>query len=198
MTHHRSISGLSSCWVDVQNDGSLDSFAKINNLDSSHLRSPKAEVIVIPTNTYFGGETKFNLFPESSKNILLSLREKSIQTVLYENAREKRKLILKSDDLVLPILLFVGGAALQVGLNVLANLISDHLLRRKKKQTTESAIKVEYAQTDQKDTITRWRKIEGSPKDVIRLLAEEARVLAEQNLSKGARTRSSSGQRKVC
>jgi len=187
----------STKWVDVQNDGSLDGFARTNNLDPNSLRSLKEGVVILPMNTFFERESSFNLFPKPSKDILLSLREKGLQTTLYEDGREKRNLILKSEDIVLPILLFVGQAALQLGLSILANLISDRLLRRKEKPPAESRVRVQYAQIDQKSTIVRWRRIDGPSKDVARMLMEEAQVLAGQGLTKNARTQSSRKQRKV-
>lgn len=79
----------STKWVDVQNDGSLDGFARMNNLDPNSLRSLKEEVVILPMNTFFERESGFNLFPESSKGALLSLKER-LRTTLQRWQRKKR------------------------------------------------------------------------------------------------------------
>ena len=167
----------------MPNDGSLDGFAKANNLSLGALRTLKATVVLLPLNTVLGKESKANLFPPATKGLLFSLKEGGQQSILYEDGRERRELILESADVIFPILLCVGNAALTVVLNILSNYLYDRFVRDKEErpsQPIQPSVRAEYVQIDEKGTVLKWRRIEGPAKDVARLVREESKAQAEQ------------------
>jgi hypothetical protein len=168
-------------WQDVPNDGSLDSFAESNILSSAALRRFSGSgVTILPNNAILAEASKDkNLFTQIAKDILVLFQDAGMQSCFYDDKKEKCELILDSADIVLPILLFAGNVAVSVGLNILANWIYDRWIKPDAKQPP--SIKVEYLEIDQQGIIIRWRRIEGTAKEIRNLLSEEARGLTNQD-----------------
>ncbi|MCD5401570.1 hypothetical protein LR013_03130 [candidate division NPL-UPA2 bacterium] len=160
-------------WQDVPNDGSLDTFAKLTYLNSQSLRLTEPGVIVLPNNAILAKVSRDkNLFTQTTKDVLVVLQDGGVQTRLYDDGREKRELILDSADVIPPILLFLGNAAVSVGLGILASWIYDRWIKTDAKRPP--SIRAEYAEIDRHGTVVRWRRIEGPVTEVQRLLSEES------------------------
>ncbi|MGA9754836.1 MAG: hypothetical protein WBV23_06805 [Desulfobaccales bacterium] len=169
---------FSAKWQDIANDGSIDTFAHLNNLCSEKLKLSKNDALVIPNNTFFTNNlSDYNLFSECSKNVIQVFTEGGSKAQLYSDEKEKRELILKSTDIVLPILLFLGSNVVNLGLNILANMIYDKWVKNNVAKIPK--LKAEYLEIDNNGSIIRWRKIEGAANEVQKLLIEES-----QNLKK--------------
>jgi len=169
------VSKESAQWTDIPNDGSLEFFARETGLDPTALRV-EADALVLPQNRFFH-ETSgdYNLLPASTKEVLVALQD-GVQVELYSDGRRRRELILKSADIILPILLFLGTAALNVGLNLLSDWIYDRWTKPEANQEPPT-IRAEYASVTQQGMIARWRRVRGPAPEIARLLAEEARLL---------------------
>lgn len=169
-------------WQDVPNDGSLDTFAKLTKLGSQSLRLTEPGVAILPNNAILAEVSRDeNLFTHTTKDVLVAMQDGGVQAHLYDDGREKRELILKSADVILPILFFLGGAVASVCLSILANWIYDRWIKIDAKQPP--SIRAEYAEIDRNGAVIRWRRIEGPVSDVQRLLSEESQVLAKQDSS---------------
>ena len=169
-------------WEDVPNDGLLDTFTKLNNIDSEFLQLSEQEVIILPDNTRYPEVSKdCNVFLDMSKEVLIALKEGGLEARLYDDGREKRTLKLAFADIILPTLLFLGKAAVTVGLGILGKLIYDHWIRPSGREPP--SIKLEYLEIDQDRNIVQYRSIEGSTKEVQRVLMEESQI-AEKEFEK--------------
>lgn len=167
-------------WQDVPNDGSLDTFAKLTNLSSQSLRLTEPGVVLLPNNAILVEVSRNeNLFTPTTKDILVAMQDGGVQARLYDDGRKRRELILKSADVTLPILFFLGGLAASVPLGILASWIYDRWIKTDAKRPP--SISAEYAKIDLNGAVIRWRRIEGSVTDVQRLLSEESQVLANQD-----------------
>jgi hypothetical protein len=181
---HRSTDTQQAKWVDMTNDGSLQGFAEAINLSVGSLRTLKAQVALLPLNTVLEEKSKVNLFPPLTKEILFALREGGHESILYDDARERRELVLKSTDILIPIILFIDKSVIAVCLDILANLLYDRFVRDKE-EPSQPSVKVEYAQLDMKnETVLKWRRIEGPAREVARLLREESNAQAKQTGTK--------------
>lgn len=161
-------------WQDVPNDGSLDTFAKLNNLSIKALQLSEKEVIILPDNKRILDKAKdSNVFVQTSKEVLVALQEGGVQARLYDDGRESRVLILASADIILPTLLFLRDAIIKVVLAILAKLIYDWLKTDPKKIPS---LKVEYLKLDLERNIVERRKLEGPADEVDRLLREESQT----------------------
>jgi hypothetical protein len=171
------------CWKDVPHENVLTEFAKRINLNPDALGLAEREVIVLPNDGVLTeAAADFHLFAPFSKEILVVLQEKGMNAFLYQDNKERRELILKSAEVVLPILMFVGNSAVSLGLGILASWIYDKWL--KDRESPPPSIKFEYAEVSEDGLIARWRRIEGTADDVQRLLAEESNALS--SLSAGS------------
>ena len=163
-------------WRDIAPSCSLEDFASKNNLSLRSLSVGRG-VIVLPANQALGQTSDHHLFSAHSKEVLVILQESGLQAHLYEDDRERRELVLKSANLVLPILYAIGGAACSVMLGVVANWISSKLLRDQ--QSEPPSIKAEYAELTPDGTV-RWRRIKGPAAEVKNMLLEESKALADE------------------
>lgn len=172
----------SAKWQDIPNSGSLDDFAKLTHLNSQSLKLTESDVLILPNNTKLSETANDkNLFAQTTKDILVALQNKKVEARLYEDGREKRELVLKSKDVILPILLFLKESAISVSLGILASWIYDRWIKTGVKQPP--SIRVEYAEIDQSRSIIRWRKIEGPVVEVQQLLSAESNAIGKQDLA---------------
>ena len=167
-------------WQDIPNDSSLDTFAKLTYVSPDKLRLTEPGVVILPNNAMLAEVSKDkNLFTQTTKDVLVALRDGGVQARLYDDGREKRELVLDSADVILPILLFLGKAAVSLGLGILASWIYDRWIKTDAKQPP--SVRVEYVEIDEHGTVVRWRRIEGPVLEIQHLLSEEARILAKQD-----------------
>jgi len=168
----------------MPNDGSLQGFAEATNLNLDSLRTHKTSTVLLPLNTVLAKESEANLFSPLTKEVLFALREGGHDSILYEDARERRELVLRSADILVPIILFVEQSVIAVELGILANLLYDRYVRDKEDpppQRVQPSVRVEYAQIDMKnETVLKWRRIEGPAREVARLVRDESNALAKQ------------------
>ena len=81
------------------NDGSLDTFAKSNYLNSEALKLTKPGVIILPYNTYFSKEAlgDRNMFTtkdaDELNDLLLVLQDGGIQVRIYDDGKVQSYLI---------------------------------------------------------------------------------------------------------
>jgi hypothetical protein len=158
-------------WEDIEQDGSLSNFAEQVGVNLEYLAFDKA-VLLLPRNRMFtAAGNDQNLFPSGTKELVCAFQEGGLDTAIYKDERSRRDLVLKSEDIVLPILLFMGSIALSLGLNVLSNWIYDRFANRKNK--VDPVIKLEYAEVDANRKISRWRRVECTASSVAALLEKE-------------------------
>jgi|GEM_PF-1668081 len=163
-------------WEDVPHEGSLQDFAAQNRLNPHTLEFAAQQAIVLPRNREFADAmNEHHLFAAGTKEVTLVLRESGLNVRLYEDGTGRRELVLKSADVLHPILLFAGKAAATVGLGILANWIYGKWI--KKREQTLPSMKVEYAVLAESGRVERWRRIEGPADEVRRLLVEESKLL---------------------
>lgn len=170
-------------WIDISNDGLLESFARKTGLNPASLQV-EGDVLVLPLNRFFGeSPNSHNLLPGMTKDVLMTLQEGGVQAQLYSDGKPERELILKSADIILPILMFLSSNALNVGLNLLSSWIYDRLAKRAAYQESPT-IRVEYVSIGQGGTIAGWRRVQGPASEVASLLAKEANLLQSNTLAK--------------
>lgn len=171
MKRKLSVSSGDKGWRDVDPAASLSDFA--NKLQLFERALPAAaDVLLLPLNTRLTDyATNENLFPLTTKPVRNALSAAGLKADLYDDGRERSELVLRSANVLFPILFFVGNAAVSVGLNMLAGWIYDRWKNAKREQ--RDIIGVEYA-VFENGQIVRWRRIEGSPSHVQQLLVEEA------------------------
>lgn len=162
-------------WQDVQNDGNIETFAKLNLLNSKSLQISGEGVIILPNNTLLEISKDSNMFVQITKEVYTALNDGGVKSYYYDDGREKRELILDSSDIVLPILFFIGTAATSVGLGILSSWIYDRWIKPDEKRPP--SIKVEYVEIEKEGSVSRWRTIEGSALEVKELLIEESILL---------------------
>jgi hypothetical protein len=164
-----------SPWQDLPTMGSVQEFAQLKGLNVESLRIVSSQALILPSNgALTNASAVTNTFPSHSKEILLALRAACLEVDYYADGKQKRELILKDADIVLPALLFVGSAIASIGLNVLSNWIYDRWL---KPRGEPASIKVEYAIAERNGELLRWRRVEGPVAEVRRLLVEESQAL---------------------
>ncbi len=179
MTEYNSSKSSLTGWHDVPNDGSLQTFAESTYLSPQSLRLTEPGVVILPSNGILAQVSRGeNLFAPTTKDVLAVMQDSGVPARLYDDGKEKRELIFDSADVILPTLLFLGSAAVSVGLNVLANWIYDRWIKRDAK--LPPTIRAEYAELDLNGTVVRWRRIEGPVSEVRALLSEEVQALAKQ------------------
>lgn len=158
-------------WEDIEHDGTLAGFSKRNGLVAEHLDIVKGVLILPRNSSLVDYPSEINLFPAGTKELKYAFINAGLDASMYSDDREKRDLLLKTADIVLPVLLFVGGAAVTVGLNILSNWIYDRFVRAR--DIDEPQIKVEYVEIDENKNIVKWRRIEApASKLYLKLLNE--------------------------
>jgi hypothetical protein len=146
-------------WEEIPNDGTLAAVAEKLGITAENLPTEEGAV-VLPRNRFFAEpETSVNLYPSGTKELAHALTSGGINTRIYKDERDSKDLLLKSADILLPILMFIGTSAASVGLNILSSWIYDRF--KAKEASKELTIKVEYIQADASGRIQRWRKVEG-------------------------------------
>lgn len=164
---------------DVPHDRSLASLAKKFRVNSASVSLKDGEVLILPSNDRITRkQLAFNAFAQTTKELMVVLRRAGIESRLYDDGREKRELILRYADIILPVLVFVGKAAAGAALGLLARWIYDRLIKSDQKFIPN--VKAEYIQIEKDGTIVRWRKIEGPATEVCQLVAQEANLLSGQ------------------
>ena len=103
--------------------------------------------------------------------LLTAFIDSGLEAALYGQGNIRRELVRKSADVLLPVLLFAGSAAVSVGLNIVASWIYDRWV---KKDGPLPAIRAEYAELEADGRVVRWRRVEGPADQVCRLLQEES------------------------
>lgn len=168
-------------WQNIQNDGTIDTFAKVNFLNSNSLQISGEGVIILPNNTILEVSKDSNMFVQITKEVYTALNDGGVNSYYYDDGRDKRELILDSSDIVLPILFFIGKAATSIGLKILSSWIYNRWIKPDEKQPP--TIKVEYVEIEKEGSVSRWRFVEGSALEVKELLLKESRLLSNNNLS---------------
>jgi hypothetical protein len=158
-------------WEDIRNECNVEEFAAELRITSDQLMKFEAGgVMLIPVHkNLYEHPPQYNLFPPDTKLLMHLLKANHISASLYDDGKEKRELVLRSADVILPILKFAGTTAISVSLGVLSNWIYAYLANRRKEPT----VKIEYA-IQELNGITRWRRLEGPATTVARLLKEES------------------------
>ena len=159
-------------WADIINDGSLAEFAEKRGVLSDHLQT-QSDALILPIN-YFNTKESVTqiLFPKATKDVLSMLGQAGLKSELYDDSRDRRELVLKFADIVLPIVVFVGTYAAAIGTNILSNYIYDRWV--KQKTEPEPIIKSEYAQIEKDGTVVRWRRLEAPASKASELLEQES------------------------
>jgi hypothetical protein len=161
-------------WEEIPNDGTLAAVAEKLGITAENLPTGEGAV-VLPRNRFFAEpETSVNLYPSGTKELAHALTSGGINTRIYKDERDSKDLLLKSADILLPILMFIGTSAASVGLNILSSWIYDRF--KAKEASKELTIKVEYIQADASGRIQRWRKVEGPASAVVELLSVKSRA----------------------
>jgi hypothetical protein len=100
-------------WTNITNDSSLTSFAKRNQLDPRKLVLEKG--LLLPRNAELQpGTINIDVFPSTTKELLATFNERGLEAELYGQGDIRRELIRKSADILLPVLLFAGSAAVSL------------------------------------------------------------------------------------
>ena len=176
-------------WEEIENEGTLDNFSAEIGLKPECVNFEK-DVLILPRNTHLMGnpdtQDQANLYPAGTKELVQAFISNGVNAELYSDDRDKRDLILKGADIVLPILLFVGSSAVGVGLNILSNWIYDRFV--KTKNAEDPLIKVEYAEVDSDRRIVKWRRIEAPASQLYVNLSEEAGLKMETERSMPLKT----------
>jgi len=168
------------CWEEIPNDGSLNSFAQLNQLDPEQLASTEG-LLLLPRNPELPTRTTgIEVFPSVTKELNTAFQDAGIESALYGEESTRRELVRKSADILLPILLFFSDPAAQLGLNILANWIYDRWV---KSDTPTPSIKAEYAEVTSDGVVARWRRVEGPADQVCKLLQQESQALTTSRTS---------------
>jgi hypothetical protein len=163
-------------WQAVQHNGSLQDFAARNSLNPEALRLAANEVVVLPRNRELADVvTDQHLFVANTKEVMLVLRGGGLSARLYDDGGKRRELVLKSADILFPLLLFAGNAAASLAFSVLGNWIYEKWVNKPKAGVP--SIKLECAVIDENGDVKRWRRLEGPADEVHALLLEESRLL---------------------
>lgn len=160
-------------WHDVAQADSLDALAAPFGIDPGAIRQASG-ALIIPNNKRLPNRRRAcNVFPGPTPGVLAALRDGGLEVSLYDDGREKRELVLKSADVILPTLVFFGKAAVTVGCALLSKLIYDKWIKPCLKE--QRRIRAEYLEVDDKRALVRWRRAEGSAEQVCQLFAQDAR-----------------------
>lgn len=172
-------------WETVIGASTVGQAAEILKLKSESLAHAELDARVLPNEIPFsnlpGQEV---LFHPHSKELLVLLRETGLRASFYEDGRKKKELLLRSADVYLPTLQFFGEAALAIGLNMLASWIYDTWIKDAPASTPPPRIKAEYLHIEDGERVVRWKKIEGSAKEVADLLKAEAKAAGTKRISR--------------
>ncbi len=159
-------------WEDVARAATVELFATWAGLEAEALRTPNSGVLVLPSRALPDSGDNTLVFAPGAKEASGVLREGGIDTVLYHDGRERRELVLRSADVVLPMLLFADPLVRNLALSILANWIYDRWLRRN--VLHPQSVKFEYAELGPDGSVS-VRRIEGPTEDVCKVLSHMAR-----------------------
>jgi len=134
------------------------------NLAYEKLLQPDIGALVLPATT----SKKHLVFAAYSKEIADTLSSRGLPACLYDDGRERRDLIQKSADVILPVLAVVGAPALNITCGIIGAWIYDKFLRRATKE--QSTIQVEIMSLNAVDGTVTKHRITGPAGDVRRLL----------------------------
>jgi len=134
------------------------------NLERERLLQLEPGALVLPA----VANDKHLVFAAYSKEIAERLSSSGLPARLYEDGREKRDLIRKSADVILPVLAVLGDAAVAISCGVIAAWIFDKFLRRGENE--QPTIQVEILHVDPVTGAVTRHRIEGSAGEVRRLL----------------------------
>lgn len=172
-------------WETVSGASTVGQAAEVLKLKSESLAHAELDARILPNEIPFsnlpGQEV---LFHPHSKELLILLRETGLRASFYEDGRKKKELLLRSADVYLPTLQFFGEAALAIGLNMLASWIYDTWVKDAPASTPPPRIKAEYLHIEDGERVVRWKKIEGSAKEVADLLKAEAKAAGTKRISR--------------
>lgn len=165
-------------WTDLAPpDASLEAFADFCHVSPATLRDLETAARVLPNNRVLPEPpTEAHLFAPQAKEVVDALKRGGVEAALYRDDRDRREFVLKSADIILPILTFAATSAAAVALGILANWLYDRFIKGGHKAGT---VKFEYAILD-RDRVIAWRRIEGNLCDIRELLARESDRLHEQ------------------
>jgi len=159
-------------WGDVASAATVEVFATLTGLKAEALRTPNSGALVLPSRALPDSGENTLVFAPGAKEASEVLRAGGIDTMLYHDGRERRELVLRSADVVLPMLLFADPLVTSLALSILANWIYDRWLRRNVLQP--SSVKFEYAELGPDGSVS-VRRIEGPTEDVCKVLSRMAR-----------------------
>lgn len=144
---------------------SVHAAARELNLAYERLLQPDTGALVLPA---VANENHL-AFAAYSKEIADTLSSQGLPACLYDDGRERRDLIRKSADVILPVLAVVGEAALAISCSVIGAWIYDRFLRGASKE--QPTIQVEILSVDVAAGAITKHRIKGPAGDVQRLLA---------------------------
>jgi hypothetical protein len=159
-------------WHEIAPNCTLVEFAQKNNLDIQRLRSLSG-VVVLPSLPSMGEKLEGHLFSPEAKEVLFILRESGVEADFYQDARDRRELILKDDSVILPTLCFLADAVSKVSLDVLSAWIFEKFVKNRHPEPP-ATIKYEHAEIRPDGSIL-WRRIEGPADQVSKVLLKEAK-----------------------
>jgi hypothetical protein len=150
---------------------SIQTFTEKRGITADSLLSDTPSVILLPPDSH-ATLSETLVLSEWTKEVRVVFNEAGLEARVCDNGKQRKQLILKSADLVLPTLLFFESSAVTVGLNVLSSWLYDNWKQKKSKM--KPSVRVEYLEVDEQQKIKRWCKIEGPADLVSQVLAAEA------------------------
>lgn len=139
-------------------------------------------VLVLPSNTAVHAKLDEAIFfREDAKEVLFTLKNANIPAKFYDDSRPKKSLDLRSADIVLPTILFVGSEVLKGALAAVGAWIAAKWLREN--QHKAKTIKVEYVLLEN-GIVKKWARIEGPAIKVANLLRGHNEPNDGQNTSR--------------
>lgn len=127
-------------------------------------------VVILPSNGAIANDSKSLYFHEEAKEIVFVLRDAKIQAQLYDDGRPKKSIDLRSADIVLPPLLFVGKKVLEGGLTALgAWIVNKWLKDSATKKTKAPTIKVQYVLFEN-GVLSKWVSLTGPASKVVDII----------------------------
>ena len=148
----------------TKNTESIHAAAGELNLAYEKLLQLDIGALVLPATT----SKKHLVFAAYSKEIADTLSSRGLPACLYDDGRERRDLIRKSADIILPVLAVVGEAALAISCSVIGAWIYDRYLRGASKE--QPTIQVEILSVDLAAGAITKHRIKGPAGDVQWLL----------------------------
>jgi hypothetical protein len=143
---------------------SVHAAARELNLACERLLQPDTRALVLPA----AANEKHLAFAAYSKEIADTLSSQGLPTCLYDDGRERRDLIRKSADVILPVLAVVGEVALTISCGVIGAWIYDRFLREASEE--QPTLQVEILSVDLAAGAITKHRIKGPAGDVQRLL----------------------------